>query len=131
MKGVSVPKVDLKALVGSFRNLNPKDVGAWPLAPRIAALLGLALLILLAGWWFVWNDQLATLETRQQDEVKLKEDFVAKKKQAVNLDHALVSAAKLGTGAFLQLLFDAVYNAENLHGLCAAHGFFNLSAMIF
>ncbi|MPN07650.1 hypothetical protein SDC9_154921 [bioreactor metagenome] len=51
--------------------------------------------------------------------------------QAVNLDHALVRAAKLGTRAFLQLLFDAVYNAENLHCLCAAHGFFNLSAMIF
>ena len=56
---------------------------------------------------------------------------IASIQQAVNLDHTLVSAAKLGTGAFLQLLFDAVYNAENLHGLCAAHGFLNLSAMIF
>ena len=86
MKGVSLPKFDLKALAGSFRNLNPKDVGAWPLAPRVAALLGLALLILLAGWWFVWNEQLATLEARQQDEQKLKDEYVAKKTQAVNLD---------------------------------------------
>jgi type IV pilus assembly protein PilO len=86
MKGVSLPKFDLKALAGSFRNLNPKDVGAWPLAPRVAALLGLAALILLAGWWFVWNEQLATLEARQQDEQKLKDEYVAKKTQAVNLD---------------------------------------------
>ena len=86
MKGVSLPKFDLKALAGSFRNLNPKDVGAWPLAPRVAALVGLMMLILLAGWWFVWNEQLATLEARQQDEQKLKDEYVAKKTQAVNLD---------------------------------------------
>ena len=86
MKSVSLPGFDIKSLASSFRNLNPRDVGAWPLAPRVAALLGLMLLILLAGWWFVWNEQLATLEARQQDEVKLKEAYVAKKTQAVNLD---------------------------------------------
>jgi type IV pilus assembly protein PilO len=86
MKSVSLPGFDLKSLAGSFRNLNPRDVGAWPVAPRVAALLGLSLLILLAGWWFVWNEQLATLEARQQEELKLKEEFVAKKTQAVNLD---------------------------------------------
>ena len=86
MKSVSLPGFDIKSLASSFRNLNPRDVGAWPLAPRVAALLGLVLLILLAGWWFVWNEQLATLEARQQDEQKLKDEYVAKKTQAVNLD---------------------------------------------
>ena len=86
MKSLSVAKVDVKALLDDFRNLNPKDVGAWPLAPRIAALIGLFALILFAGWWFWWNEQLDTLAQRQQNELKLKEDFVAKKTQAVNLD---------------------------------------------
>ncbi len=86
MKPSSLAKMDIKAILNDFQNLNPKDVGAWPLAPRIAALLGLFALILLAGWWFWWNEQLETLTLRQQDEIKLKEEFVAKKTQAVNLD---------------------------------------------
>lgn len=86
MKPSSLTKVDIKAILNDFQNLNPKDVGAWPLAPRIAVLLGLFVLILLGGWWFWWNEQLETLTQRQQDELKLKEEFVAKKTQAVNLD---------------------------------------------
>ena len=86
MKSPSVAKIDFSAFLNDFRNLNPKDVGAWPLAPRIAVLIGLFALILLAGWWFWWNEQLDTLAQRQQNELKLKEEFVAKKTQAVNLD---------------------------------------------
>ncbi len=86
MKSPSVSKIDFNAFLDDFRNLNPKDAGAWPLAPRIAVLLGLFALILLAGWWFWWNEQLDTLAQRQQDELRLKEEFVAKKTQAVNLD---------------------------------------------
>jgi len=52
----------------------------------VLALAGLFAVILISGWWFVWNDQLDLLTARQQDELKLKEEFVAKKTQAVNLD---------------------------------------------
>jgi len=86
MKSTSVSKMDINAFLDDFRNLNPKDVGVWPLAPRVALLMGLFALILLAGWWFWWSEQLDTLAQRQQNEVKLKEEFVAKKTQAVNLD---------------------------------------------
>lgn len=86
MKSPSVAKVDLKTVFDDFRNLNPKDVGAWPLAPRIAVLMGLFVLVLLGGWWFWWSEQLDTLALRQQDEQKLKEEFVSKKTQAVNRD---------------------------------------------
>ena len=86
MKSPSVTKMDVSAFLDDFRNLNPKDVGAWPLAPRIAVLIGLFALILLAGWWFWWSEQLETLQQRQQQELKLKDEFVSKKSQAVNLD---------------------------------------------
>lgn len=86
MKLSAAPRIDLKAALDDFRNLNPKDVGAWPLVPRIAFLLGLFAMILLAGWWFWWGDQLDTLAAREQDEQKLRQEFVAKKTQAVNLD---------------------------------------------
>ena len=82
----SMAGVDLKAILGEFRNLNPKDIGTWPVAPRAAALLGLFVGILVAGWGFDWSDQLDTLSARQQDEQKLRDEFVAKKTQAVNLD---------------------------------------------
>lgn len=86
MKSSSMTSFDLKALFDDFRNLNPKDVGAWPIVPRVAVLLGLFSVVLLAGWWFVWSDQLDALAARQQDELKLREEYVAKKSQAVNLD---------------------------------------------
>ncbi|MBK7355036.1 MAG: type 4a pilus biogenesis protein PilO [Propionivibrio sp.] len=86
MKSPSMAKIDLKAFLDDFRNLNPKDVGAWPLAPRVAVLLSLFAAALVAGWWIVWNDQLDTLDARQQLELKLRDEFISKKKQAVNLD---------------------------------------------
>ena len=86
MKSSSMTTFDFKAVLDDFRNLNPKDVGAWPIVPRVSVLLGLFAVILLAGWWFVWSDQLDALAARQQDELKLREEYVAKKSQAVNLD---------------------------------------------
>ncbi|HJW04151.1 MAG TPA: type 4a pilus biogenesis protein PilO [Azospira sp.] len=82
----SLPKLDFKALAEEFKNLNPKDVGSWPFAPKLAALVGVFIGILVAGWWFVWNDQLEVLETRHQEEAKLKDEYLNKKQQAINLD---------------------------------------------
>lgn len=86
MKAPSIAKIDFKAFFADFQNLNPKDVGAWPVAPRVAVLLTIFVIALAAGWWFVWNDELDTLDARQQQELKLRDEFVTKKKQAVNLD---------------------------------------------
>ena len=86
MKAPSIAKIDFKAVLDDFRSLNPKDVGTWPIVPRVALLLGLATVILVAGWWFMWNDQLDALAARQQEELKLRDEFIAKKTQAVNLD---------------------------------------------
>ena len=86
MKPSSLSSVKLSSVLDDFRNLNPKDVGAWPLAPRIAVLVGLFVLILFIGWWVWWSEQLSTLELKQQEELKLRDEYVAKKSQAVNLD---------------------------------------------
>lgn len=86
MKSSSATQFDLRSILSDFHNLNPKDVGAWPLPPRVAVLLGLFAAILLGGWWFVWNDELEVLAAKQQDELRLKDEYVSKKTQAVNLD---------------------------------------------
>jgi type IV pilus assembly protein PilO len=82
----SMPKVDFQAILDDFRYMNPNDPGAWPLVPRIAVMLGLFFAILLAGWWFIWSDQLTELETKQQEQETLKTQYLDKKRQAVNLD---------------------------------------------
>jgi type IV pilus assembly protein PilO len=82
----AVPKVDFRTLVEDFRSLDPKDIGTWPLLPRVTVLLGVFAALLVAGWWFDWKSQLEELEGKQQQEVKLKDEYLDKKKQAVNLE---------------------------------------------
>jgi len=69
-----------------FRKLNPKDIGNWPIIPKALALCGLFLLILFAGYWFDWQNQLADLDIAKGKESQLRETFISKKKQVVNLD---------------------------------------------
>lgn len=82
----SLPKIDIQAIVEDFRHLNPNEPGAWPIVPKVAILGAWFVLILLAGWWFLWNDQLAELETKKNEEEALKQQFIDKKRQAVNLE---------------------------------------------
>ena len=83
---VTLPKIDFQEILEDFRNMNPNDPGSWHQIPKVTVLIGLFVLILVAGWWFVWNDQLTDLETKQREEVTLKQQFLDKKRQAVNLD---------------------------------------------
>lgn len=69
-----------------FKKLNPKDIGNWPIIPKALALCGLFILILFAGYWFDWQNQLADLDIAKGKESQLRETFISKKKQAVNLD---------------------------------------------
>lgn len=86
IKAVSLPKVDFQAITDDFRYMNPNDPGAWPLIPKITVLFGLFVLLLIGGWWFVWSDQLLELETKQHEEETLRQQYLDKKRQAVNLD---------------------------------------------
>jgi len=86
LKSVSLPKIDLQGIADDFRFMNPNDPGAWPLIPKVTVLLSLFILLLAAGWWFVWNDQLTELESKQREEETLKQQYLDKKRQAVNLD---------------------------------------------
>lgn len=78
--------IDLDRLAQDFKGLNAEDPGTWPLAPRIAVFFGLFVLTLAAAWWFDWQDQAQVLEQREREEAQLRQDWVAKKRQAINLD---------------------------------------------
>lgn len=86
---VKAPLVDFQQLLLDFKTLDPKDPGLWPLAPRVVILFGLFAALIAAAWGFGafgWSVQLEELEAKRAEEAKLKEDWLSKKRQAVNLD---------------------------------------------
>ena len=83
---LKLPQLDFQGLIQDFKTLDPRDPGLWPLLPRIIVLVGGFAALLAAGWWFGWSSQLADLESKQVQESKLKEEWLGKKKQAINLD---------------------------------------------
>lgn len=105
-KTTSTPKIDFQAIVDDFRYLNPNDLGAWPLIPKLTMLVGLFVVLLVAGWWFLWSDQLAELESKQKEEETLKQQYLDKKRQAVNLDLYIEQLAEIDRsfGALLKQL---------------------------
>lgn len=107
-KTISLPQVEFQEILDQFRFLNPNDPGAWPLIPRLTLLLGLFCAVLLAGWWFVWNDQLIDLESKEREQEVLKQQYLEKKRQAVNLDLYVQQLAEIDRsfGALLKQLPD-------------------------
>ena len=76
----------MKQLLEQFRNLNPRDPGAWPPLPK--ALLLVVGLIVIVGLGYVldWQEQMDELDAGRVREAKLKDEYVAKEQQAINLD---------------------------------------------
>lgn len=78
--------IDFQRLMADFRGLDPNDPGLWPAAPRVAVFVTLLALTIAGFWWFDWQDQVLTLESRRAEETQLRDSWVAKKRQAVNLE---------------------------------------------
>ncbi len=69
-----------------FKNLNPNNPGAWPWLVKLVVFIALFVGVVVLGALFDWQDQWESLGKAKQEEVKLKETFLAKKQQAINLD---------------------------------------------
>lgn len=106
VKASSLPNIDLAAIAADFRNMNPNDPGSWPLVPRMTILAAVFLLVLAGGWWFFWSDQLLELETKEKEQEALKQEYLDKKRQAVNLDLYIQQLAEIDRsfGALLKQL---------------------------
>ena len=69
-----------------LRRLDPKNIGNWPLGPKLGALLILLALIVFISYWFDWQNQMEELDSQRNKEAQLRTTFVDKKRQAINLD---------------------------------------------
>jgi type IV pilus assembly protein PilO len=76
----------MNQLLEQFKFLNPKDPGSWPPLPKAVALILLLVGLVVGGYFGDWAGQLEELEAGAQAEVKLKDEYVKKKQQSVNLD---------------------------------------------
>ena len=68
-----------------LRRLDPKKIGSWPIAPKVAVLMLVLVAILGAGYWFDWSGQMEQIDAEKNKEADLKKTFVEKKKEALDL----------------------------------------------
>jgi len=78
--------VNVNALLEEIKRTNWKDPGTWHVAPKILVLLAVLAGIPVAGFFLDTQAQLEELENGRGTETKLKDQYLGKKKQAINLD---------------------------------------------
>jgi type IV pilus assembly protein PilO len=69
-----------------LRRLNLREVGSWPLLPKVAVLALIFIAIIAIGALLDWREQYDVLDAAQQQEGKLKTQYTEKKGKAINYD---------------------------------------------
>jgi type IV pilus assembly protein PilO len=78
--------ININKFAEDFKYLDPKDPGTWPAIPKLVALIGILAGILVGAYFLDWQGQIEELENGKIQEAKLKDDYLNKKKQSINLD---------------------------------------------
>jgi len=78
--------INFNALLEEFKRTNWKDPGTWHVAPKLLVLVAILAGLPVAGFFADTQGQIEELEKGAADEAKLKDEYLDKKKQAVNLD---------------------------------------------
>jgi len=71
--------------LSDLSNLDPQDIGNWPLPAQFIVIIFLCVAILAGGWYFDTQHQQEALVQAQNQETALKKSFEAKQKKAANL----------------------------------------------
>jgi type IV pilus assembly protein PilO len=78
--------IDFKKYIEDFKQTNWRDPGTWSLLPKLVVLLAILVALPALGYFFDTQSQLEDIDRGAQEEAKLKEEYVGKKRQAINLD---------------------------------------------
>ena len=100
--------INLNAIVDELKRTNWQDPGTWHWAPKILVLLAILVGIPVAGFFVDTQSQLDELEQGRAEEAKNKDEYLNKKRQAVNLDLHRQQLREIDTqfGALLRQLPD-------------------------
>jgi type IV pilus assembly protein PilO len=79
-------KLDFGKVSAQFRGLQGRHPGLWPVVPKAALLTAVFAGVLGLAYAGYWRGQLEELEAGEAAEVQLKQQYVDKLRQAVNLD---------------------------------------------
>jgi len=69
-----------------IRRLNIREVGNWPVLPKLFILTAIVVVIVALGALLDWKDQYEALEQDRVEETKLKDQYSQKKAKAINFD---------------------------------------------
>jgi type IV pilus assembly protein PilO len=69
-----------------FRDLQGRQPGQWPLAPRLLCAAGVMAAVIGLGYFFYWDGQFEKQKKGARDEASLRTEYKAKMAQAINLE---------------------------------------------
>src|SRR3954469_556111 len=69
-----------------LRRLDPKNIGSWPALPKLGILLLAFVACIVASYFFDWQSQLEAIDGAKKKEIALRDAFLDKKKQAIDLE---------------------------------------------
>jgi type IV pilus assembly protein PilO len=78
--------VNFNAILDEFKRTNWKDPGTWHTVPKVFVWLVIIVAVPVVGYLADTSSQIDQLEELRARETKLKEEYLGKKKQAINLD---------------------------------------------
>jgi type IV pilus assembly protein PilO len=77
---------NLEKLQNDFSNLDPENMGSWPLPVKIVCWVLTAVIVVILSYQFVLRDQTESLNQEIQKEQTLRTSFESKVRDAANLD---------------------------------------------
>jgi type IV pilus assembly protein PilO len=69
-----------------FRDLQGRQPGQWPLAPRLLCAAGVMAAVIGLGYFFYWDGQFEKQKKGAREEASLRTEYKAKMAQAINLE---------------------------------------------
>jgi type IV pilus assembly protein PilO len=69
-----------------LRRLDPKNIGSWPTPVKLGVLLITLVAIVFASYFLDWQNQLDAIHSAANKELSLRDTFIEKKKQAIDID---------------------------------------------
>ncbi|MEW8031980.1 MAG: type 4a pilus biogenesis protein PilO [Candidatus Thiodiazotropha endolucinida] len=104
------------SIINDLNELDFNNVGIWPTPIKFFVVILVAVLVLVAGYYLIIEDDIASLEAVQKEEQKLRADFVKKQSKAANLEayRKQLEEMKQSFGTMLRQLPDKTEVAELL-----------------